>query len=253
MMSSRLAALPALLVVAGGGCARGWLAAKPPVEYRTVAADSQGDEELAAAKHAEALVFLDDLRWTKDLDKAERLLNEALVADVGFGPAHNSLGMIYFLQEKLYLAAWEFQYAAKLLPDLPQPYNNLGLVYERAGKYQEAADYYSMALARNAHHPDVLANLLRVRMIQGDNGSDMAPMLSDLALSHPDPEWRQWAREQAEHASFNLGPDELYAPRGGNAQRSVQPDLDLTPETLPMPPSAELLELQTPESVLPLP
>jgi len=35
----------------------------------------------------------------------EQLLNHSLVADVTYGPAHNSLGTLIFMQKKLYLAA----------------------------------------------------------------------------------------------------------------------------------------------------
>lgn len=203
-MSRRPLILPLSLALVGiGGCMQPLWRRDAPVEYHTVAATSQGDEETAAAKHAEALVFIEDYRWPKDLAKAERLLNEALVADVGYGPAHNSLGMIYYLQDKLYLAAWEFQYAAKIMPDHPQPYNNLGLVYERAGKYEEATSYFSMALSRDPDRPEVLANLVRARMIQGEKSGDLKHMISDLALFHPDPAWQQWARDKVELGKFD--------------------------------------------------
>jgi hypothetical protein len=35
------------------------------------------------------------------------------------GPAHNNLGIVYYRQKKYYLAAWEFQYAAKLMAYSP--------------------------------------------------------------------------------------------------------------------------------------
>jgi hypothetical protein len=31
------------------------------------------------------------------------------------GPAHNNLGIVYYRRKKYYLAAWEFQYAARLM------------------------------------------------------------------------------------------------------------------------------------------
>ena len=41
-----------------------------------------------------------------DLAKAQEYLQKALVADVTYGPAHNTLGMLYLKQRRLYLAAW---------------------------------------------------------------------------------------------------------------------------------------------------
>src|SRR6476619_303990 len=42
-------------------------------------------------------------------DAAEDILKNALAADVMYGPARNNLGLVYFHQQKLYPAAWEFE------------------------------------------------------------------------------------------------------------------------------------------------
>ena len=80
-----------------------------------------------------------------DFAHAEKYLRKAPAADVRFGPAHHSLGVLYFWQKKLYLAAWEFEYAARLMPDRYEPLNNLGLVYESVGKFAQAKSYYLLA------------------------------------------------------------------------------------------------------------
>jgi Tfp pilus assembly protein PilF len=198
-----------LFVASFSGCAH--FHRKDIVQYQTVAADSKHDTKTACEKHAKALVLLENGCKPCDLDKAERLLNEALVADVTYGPAHNSLGMLYYQQSKLYLAAWEFEYAAKLMPEMAEPYNNLGLVYEKAGKYQEALSYYAMALSHNDGNPVVLGNIVRVRMVTGDRSGDLKNMVSDLALSHPNPTWQRWARDQVELTKFQ---SDKLSPRG---------------------------------------
>lgn len=234
-----------------------------PVKYETVPTSNRHDTKTAKKKHAEALAILDDptkpcalcglmdptadpavkaeQHKQKHLAKAEELLNQALVADVTYGPAHNSLGMVYFLQEKHYLAAWEFEYAAKLMPSLAEPYNNLGLVYEQVGKYEDAISYYSMALSRDVNDPKVLGNLVRARLISGDKSGDLKTIVSDLALSHPDPVWQKWARDQVELGKF----DEASLSR---------PASSMPPEVMPSPiREPELLEpeLAFPEGVLP--
>ena len=171
-------------------------------KYQTVAANNRHDTATARQKHREALAILDTLHHIHDYSKVERLLNEALVADVTYGPAHNSMGTLYFMQKKLYLAAWEFEYAAKLMPDLAQPYNNLRLVYERVGKYDEAISYYSMALSREPNDPELSGNLVRARMLTGERSSDLKHMVSDLALNHPQPNWQRWARDAVELTKF---------------------------------------------------
>ncbi len=196
----------ALVVALAGslvGCASIPWRDEAPLKYETVATSKRRDVKTAQVKHAEALVLIDKGNPDKHLPKAETLLNEALVADVRYGPAHNSLGMVYYLQNKLYLAAWEFEYAAKLMPEHAQPYNNLGLVYERAGKYEEAISYYSMAMSRDDDDPQVIGNLVRARLTTGEKGSDLKTMISDLALYHPDPTWQQWARDQVALAKFD--------------------------------------------------
>jgi Flp pilus assembly protein TadD len=49
-------------------------------------------------------------------EKAERLLREALTADLWHGPAHNDLGVIHLRRNELYEAASEFEWARKLMP-----------------------------------------------------------------------------------------------------------------------------------------
>jgi Tfp pilus assembly protein PilF len=221
---------------------------KDIVQYQTVAADSKHDTKTACEKHAKALVFLENGCKPCDFDKAERLLNEALVADVTYGPAHNSLGMLYFQQSKLYLAAWEFEYAAKLMPEMAEPYNNLGLVYEKAGKYQEALSYYAMALSHNDDNPVVLGNIVRVRMVSGDRSGDLKNMVSDLALNHPNPTWQRWARDQVELTKFQadkLSPGRMSSP-GEELDAFPMPIQD--GKQLPEPE----LQLDIPGSLLPL-
>lgn len=212
-----------------------------PLKYETIASDKRRDTKVAQIKHAEALAIMEAGKPEK-LHKAEKLLNEALVADVRYGPAHNSLGMIYYLQNKLYLAAWEFEYAAKLMPEHPQPFNNLGLVYERAGKQDEAISYYSMALSRDEGDPEVTGNLVRARLDKGEKGRDLKEMISDLALYHPDPKWQEWARDQVALAKFDSSSSGLAHP---------WPQPTGTPEVLPA--AIKEAESDEPAEFLPAP
>ena len=108
----------ALLVTSLGlatlqGCAAHRPAAEPA--YETVADGPGRDARTAEQHHARAARLIAEGEW----DQAEAALKAALAADVMYGPAHNNLGKVYFHQGKLYLAAWEFQYAAKLMPNPP--------------------------------------------------------------------------------------------------------------------------------------
>src|SRR5438270_2728983 len=132
--------------------------------YQTIAPDPQRDADLARRENARAVQLIDK----HDYAAAEAALKSALAADVMCGPAHNNLGKVYFRQKKLYLAAWEFQYAMKLMPNQAEPPNNLGLVFEVAGKLDDAAESYGKAVALEPENVDAMGNLARARVRRGD-------------------------------------------------------------------------------------
>jgi Flp pilus assembly protein TadD len=129
---------------------------------------------------------------------AETELKAALAADVMHGPAHNNLGKVYYHDKKLYLAAWEFQYAAKLMPNVPEPRNNLGLVFESAGKLDDAIGSYDEARQMEPDNVQILGNLARARVRRGDNDESTRELLRQLVLRETRPDWANWARERLE-------------------------------------------------------
>jgi Tfp pilus assembly protein PilF len=175
------------------GCAT--LLDRKAAKYETVRADHRADTETAEKHYRWARRYLEKCArgGRCEYDKAEQRLQQALVADVRYGPAHHSLGLLYFWQKKLYLAAWEFQYAAKLMPDRFEPLNNLGLVYESVGKYEEAATFYLQAQERAPTNPEVVGNLARATIRSGQSVDDARPLLEDVLAVDPRPEWICWA------------------------------------------------------------
>ena len=181
-----LTPLALLLVITG--CQRTALVG----EYATVAADPRRDTERAREKNNKAIALISN----GQLEEAEKVLKEALTADVFFGPAHSNLGTVYYRQKKYYLAAWEFQYAAKLMPHQPEPRNNLGLVFEAIGRLDEAAKWYDEAVALEPDNPEILGNLARTLIRNGRRDDRTRQVLSDLVLKDTRPDWVAWAREQ---------------------------------------------------------
>lgn len=177
-------------------------------------------------------------------EQAEKHFQKALIADVDYGPAHNNLGEWYYSQEKLYLAAWEFEYAIKLMPERPEPHNNLGLVYEDASRFADAMREYQTALSMETAGVEPLANLTRVRIRRGERSSETAQMLHDLVLKDDRPEWCEWAREQLATTHRDLLPcedgDELLLTPGVLVPHSPVFDVvpggpDLLPPSAPVP------------------
>jgi Flp pilus assembly protein TadD len=175
-------------------------AARDRKDYRTVDNDPRRDSAAAERHNAEALRQLEK----GDDARAEQELKASLAADVMYGPAHNNLGKLYYHQNKLYLAAWEFQYAAKLMPNVPEPKNNLGLVFESAGKLDDAVGSYGEAMRLEPDNVQFIGNLARARVRRGDRDDAVRDLLSTLVIRETRPEWADWARQQL--AAMNARP-----------------------------------------------
>lgn len=128
------------------------------------------------------------------IEKAEAFFRQSLEEDANFGPAHNNLGQLYLAQHQLYLAAWEFEYASNLMPGLVEPIVNQGLAYETAEMLDQAATYYSEAVAKNPRHAIAISSLARVRIKQGAPGDEIGYLLDQLILHDGREHWVQWAK-----------------------------------------------------------
>lgn len=128
-------------------------------------------------------------------DEAERLLREALTADLYNGPAHNNLGTLFLQQGKLYEAANEFEWARKLMPGHPDPRLNLALTLERAGRVDDALATYATALEVYPDHLLTIEALARLQIRSGRTDDRTPRFLDEIALRSEKP-WRNWAREQ---------------------------------------------------------
>lgn len=178
----------AITCLFAGGCAR--LQTTAPRNYKTVEASSLGNTDAARSKHESALGLLEDC----DCPAAEQCLHESLIEDVNFGPSHNTLGKLYFDQKKFYLAAWEFEYAIKTMPNRPEPLNNLGLVLEAVGQVEGAITNYHLAMQLDPDSPDHLGNYVRARYRQSGFTEELRPFLETLVLIESKPTWVEWAK-----------------------------------------------------------
>ncbi|HZK82050.1 MAG TPA: tetratricopeptide repeat protein [Humisphaera sp.] len=163
---------------------------KSPDAYETIGKDPRRDADLARIENSRAVALLDK----GDYDGAETALKAALVADIMCGPAHNNLGKVYFHEKKLYMAAWEFQYAMKLMPNQPEPLNNLGLVFEATGKLDEATDSYTKAVTLEPDNVQAMGNLARAHVRRGDRDDAVKALLQKLVLRETRPDWLTWER-----------------------------------------------------------
>jgi Tfp pilus assembly protein PilF len=169
-----------------------------PGGYRAITADPGRDTDAAAHFDQVGLDFLD----AGDLDKAEAAFQQALAADVTYGPAHNNLGKVFFKQKAWYKAAWEFDYACSLLPKHAEPQNNLGLVLEASGELDRAVEPYRKAITLAPDNIVYRANLVRTLVRRGDRTDEVRGLLEQVAGQDTRPEWRDWARLELTNLGF---------------------------------------------------
>jgi type IV pilus assembly protein PilF len=174
------------------GCSSASRPTSPATMPTALSSQAHPDTDAARQAHLKAMQLIGEKKY----EDAEKLLTTALAADVAFGPAHNSLGVVYYHQSKYYAAAWEFQYAAKLMPYQSEPRNNLGLVFEHVGKLDEAVDWYQRASTMEPDNAVLIGNLARARYRRGDRDESVRDLLQSLLIKDTRSDWITWARER---------------------------------------------------------
>jgi tetratricopeptide (TPR) repeat protein len=137
----------------------------------------------------------------KDPLGAEKLLRQALEADLYHGPAHNNLGTLLLRQGQLYSAAAEFEWAKRLLPGHPDPRLNLALTLEKGGRTDEAIAAYRTALEVYPEHIQSMEALARLQVKSGHKDSETPHLLSEVAMRGETERWREWAKLEMAKAS----------------------------------------------------
>jgi len=178
------------------GLAWGWLAGlvgctsagSAATSYSTLA---QRDTQAAQRCNQRGLQAITD----QDYAKAERLFRQALAADVFYPAAHNNLGLAMLQQGRIYESAWEFQYAAKLMPKSAEPRHNLGTLLERVGRLDEAEECYREALELEPDNEEIMGHLARVYIKAERRDQTVRKLLTKLATRADRGEWDRWARE----------------------------------------------------------
>jgi Flp pilus assembly protein TadD len=132
----------------------------------------------------------------KDPKKAESLLRDALTADLYHGPAHNDLGITLLRRSDLYGAASEFEWAARLMPNHPDPRMNLALTLEKAGRVDEALTAYATALEVYQGHIPTIEAMTRLQIKSGKTNEKTRTNLEEIAYKGETEKWREWARLQ---------------------------------------------------------
>jgi hypothetical protein len=177
-----------LVVICSVGCS-GLLNTKRERKYSTINPTPESKAEHAKELNQQGSEAL----LAGDLKKAEKYFSDALAEDTNYAAAHNNLGQVYLKQHRLYLAAWEFEFAANLLIDRIEPRINLGLVYETAQQFDDALRHYEIAFDMAPTNPAVLSNLTRVLVKLDSDRERIGWLLRQITLYDERPEWTCWA------------------------------------------------------------
>ena len=135
-----------------------------------------------------------------DPAKAEAILREALTADLFFGPAHNNLGVLFLKQGKRYDAASEFEWARKLMPGHPDPWVNLAMTLEEAGRVDDALASYNAALEVAPAYLPAIQGLARLTARSGRESEHLGHWLETIATRGHAPAWVEWAARESNRA-----------------------------------------------------
>lgn len=188
-MSARMLAAVVAVVAGLAGCG---VSPKPAAggPYSPIS-EGDRDEAKAARLNKQAASLIDT-----DPAEAERLLREALNADLYHGPAHNNLGVVYLAQGKLYEAAGEFEWARKVMPGHPDPRMNLAFTLELAGRTDDALSTYASALEVYPDHLPTMQALARLQIRSGRTDERTRHYLDEIVMRGESPAWQEWARKQ---------------------------------------------------------
>jgi tetratricopeptide (TPR) repeat protein len=107
------------------------------------------------------LLVLGALTWqrTEAFRDSETLWNDTLARNPNSWMAYGNLGLLSQKQGHPEEAAEYFQHALRLNPDYFEALNDLGTMYAMAGRYEEAIEYYRRAQRSQPNSFDTLKNL----------------------------------------------------------------------------------------------
>ncbi|MBW2560534.1 MAG: tetratricopeptide repeat protein [Deltaproteobacteria bacterium] len=98
------------------------------------------------------------------LDEAEALIKKALRLKPDNGYIMDSLGWVYFRQNRIEEAISYLQKAVDLLPEDPTIAGHLGDAYKKSGQIEKALDVYKQALHHNPENKELKEKIRSIRL-----------------------------------------------------------------------------------------
>lgn len=127
-----------------------------------------------------------------DLDRAMALYQESLQYSQDLHAVWNNMGLILVEQQNYIDAVEMFRVAADLAPYDPQPFYNIGQVYDKAGHPQRAMEYYERSLERDPRYlPSLRGFVLSAKLLDMAEPAMIARIRTALMVER-DPKWRMF-------------------------------------------------------------
>jgi tetratricopeptide (TPR) repeat protein len=117
---------------------------------------------------------------TKDSERAETILRQALVLDPALLPAYSMLGQVYFKQNRLDDARREFEQLATRQSSPTSPLTMVGIIQQMQQRPAEARQTFERVLQLDSRSAVAANNLAWIYAESGDN-SDVALQLAQTA------------------------------------------------------------------------
>lgn len=136
-----------------------------------------------------------------DSEQAAELLSEAVVVDERNAAAWMALGVKQYERDNLFAAAAAFHRAARLEPRRYEPHYNIGIILESAGRFAKAIDEYEAALKLAPGQLEVMENLARCYIREGDNLSEVGRLIDRALTIETRDDWLHWLEQQAAQLS----------------------------------------------------
>lgn len=177
-----------MAALASGGCSSGVSKSANTPDARDLAKDrAEAIRLFSRAKSAQ-----DDRKWSR----AEELYKQGLALDDDISGAWNNFGVVLLEQQRYMEAVPSFVKAADLSPKDPTPYENLGLLYHRAGYAQEALESYGKSLARDPNWLPSLRGATVCAKLLNRSDEESFDRAKRALLIERDEQWRRLFQTQ---------------------------------------------------------
>ena len=177
--------------------------AKPPETLASVPPPAAPTPPAVA--HAQALVQRAvAAQEARELPRALTLLEQAVKLDPTAKAAYNSLGNVYYQQQRYQQAMAMYQKALAIDPDYAKARNNLGSTYMQLTMDTHAIDELQKALRADSSYSLAYYNLACVYARSGNSSTAAQYLQQAIAL---EPQARTWAQTDADFARVRTAPE----------------------------------------------